>query len=340
MSLDHSTRDRSSCHSSATLPEAATWRHDVRDLDLDTFVSAQLEWKLTCDQISKGRFTGSVQHVGLPGVRLILETSTRTVRSRGQTSASGIGFALGLSNFGLGHFHGQPLDCESILIGRGDDFDLTTPEDCMLIAIVVHQELMSEIWQQIYQRPWSAWLNQKVVVQARPGAADRVRAVHLAILRRIAEDASLLQDSGAVLQLRDAILMDWLQAIPELVDTAGLRTIDSRRHLVDRACQVALCRPDQPPTLLAVCRAIGATPRKLEYCFRDVLGTTPSKYLRAVRLNGVRRELKQASESSVAVHDIAARWGFWHMGAFSADYKQQFGELPSTTKQTRCAPPR
>jgi AraC-like DNA-binding protein len=29
--------------------------------------------------------------------------------------------------------------------------------------------------------------------------------------------------------------------------------------------------------------------------------------------------------------DAAARWGFWHLGQFSRDYKGQFGELPSQT---------
>ncbi|GHU15365.1 hypothetical protein AGMMS50225_28560 [Betaproteobacteria bacterium] len=31
------------------------------------------------------------------------------------------------------------------------------------------------------------------------------------------------------------------------------------------------------------------------------------------------------------VGDIAARWGFWHLSHFAADYKEMFGELPSDT---------
>ena len=36
---------------------------------------------------------------------------------------------------------------------------------------------------------------------------------------------------------------------------------------------------------------------------------------------------------AATVQGVAARWGFWHMGAFSADYKRQFGELPSATRR-------
>jgi len=31
------------------------------------------------------------------------------------------------------------------------------------------------------------------------------------------------------------------------------------------------------------------------------------------------------------VQDIAVRWGFWHPSELSAEYKRQFGELPSQT---------
>jgi AraC family ethanolamine operon transcriptional activator len=56
---------------------------------------------------------------------------------------------------------------------------------------------------------------------------------------------------------------------------------------------------------------------------------SPVTYLRALRLNGVRRELKRGGDEAVA--DRAARWGFWHQSRFAADYKHLFGELPSET---------
>ena len=77
---------------------------------------------------------------------------------------------------------------------------------------------------------------------------------------------------------------------------------------------------------------MGASRRKLNYCFQEVLGTTPVAYMRAIRLNGVRRELLAADEGG-RVYDIAVRWGFWHFSQFSVDYKRQFGELPSRTLQ-------
>ena len=75
---------------------------------------------------------------------------------------------------------------------------------------------------------------------------------------------------------------------------------------------------------------MGTSRRKLNYCFQDVLGTTPVKYLRSLRLNGARRALRQAAPG-VTIQDIASHWGFWHLSQFAQDYKKLFGELPSAT---------
>jgi AraC family transcriptional regulator, ethanolamine operon transcriptional activator len=53
-------------------------------------------------------------------------------------------------------------------------------------------------------------------------------------------------------------------------------------------------------------------------------------YLRVMRLNRVRRELQTHRRDSIG--DVAARWGFWHLSRFAADYSRLFGELPSATR--------
>lgn len=62
-------------------------------------------------------------------------------------------------------------------------------------------------------------------------------------------------------------------------------------------------------SMLKICPRIDASPRKLNYCFQDVLGISPAKYLRAVRLNSARRDLKNPDGPNTGVQDVAARWG-------------------------------
>jgi AraC family ethanolamine operon transcriptional activator len=102
-----------------------------------------------------------------------------------------------------------------------------------------------------------------------------------------------------------------------------------RLSLVRRAEAFVHAHEAGAPTVAELCQATGACRRTLQAAFVDVLGIGPSRYLRALRLNRVRADLKRDGAS---VSEVAVRWGFWHLGRFSADYRAMFGELPSQTR--------
>lgn len=308
------------------LPGAWVWC--ARSDDVDAHAAAQPNWQQRYEQLSAGTFSGELRHVQLPGLRLVLEESARALRQRGDLGQGSYGFAMALRPSAPAIFNGQRAEHDTIMVGRGDELDLCTPDDYALIAAVVDRELLAPLWERMYQKPLARWLESQLVVPARPAAADVLRALHLEAMARVQAAESPLHGATALLQLRDAILIEWIETMPETVDTSELPTAAARKRIVDRACELMLATPDEPLSMLEVCRRIGASRRKLNYCFQDVLGSSPVKYLRAVRLNGVRRELRSGTS---AVQDVAARWGFWHLGQFSLDYKRQFGELPSTT---------
>lgn len=297
--------------------------------DADAMSALQPDWALQYDQLARGSFFGSVQQARLPQVHLAAETLSKAVRQRGRTQPGAIGFALGLSARGPSFFHGQRLDSGFLMIGRGDELDLTTPDDFHLIGMLVDEPLLADIWPRLYQQARPAWLGQRLVLPIPRESAWLLRARHLGVLEGAVPDT----DGRAAACLRDAILLEWLRILPTHAEPADLPAIDARRKLVERACEFVLAAGDEPPTMLGVCRAVGASPRKLEYCFRGVLGTSPSRYLRTMRLNAVRRELRVGGDLPRTIQDIAARWGFWHMSAFAAAYRRQFGELPSRTRQ-------
>ena len=95
--------------------------------------------------------------------------------------------------------------------------------------------------------------------------------------------------------------------------------------------------PDGPPSVRDLCRTIGVSERTLQYAFVAHFGVTPASYLKAVRLNGARREFRRSDPLDAKISEIAGRWGFWHMGQFAADYRKQFGELPSQTLSNSAA---
>lgn len=76
--------------------------------------------------------------------------------------------------------------------------------------------------------------------------------------------------------------------------------------------------------------AAGIPGRTLLQHFRDFKGTSPMRYLRAARYQKVREELCRA-EPEESITEIAAKWGFSHLGRFSVEYRRRFGESPSAT---------
>jgi AraC family ethanolamine operon transcriptional activator len=85
-----------------------------------------------------------------------------------------------------------------------------------------------------------------------------------------------------------------------------------------------------PSTVSEFCRQAGVSAPSLYRGFMERFGIGPKRYLHIRRLEGVRRELRSAPPE-VRIVDVANGWGFWHMGRFAADYRKQFGELPSQT---------
>jgi len=308
-----------------------TWTCRVMTDDVDAHAGAQPEWQQRYEQLSGGPFKGLVHHVQLPGLRLAREDSDRALHQRGNLGQGAYGLAMPLSASGPAIFNGQRVDIaqgDAIMVGRGDELDLITPARFSLIAVVVDAGLLNPLWERLYGRPPGRWLEAQLVVSARPAAAEAVRALHVQAMAALADGDSPVHDATALLQLRDALLMEWIEALPERVSTDELPGVLQRRRLVDRACELMLAHADEPLSMLEVCRHVGASRRRLETCFQDVLGSSPARYLRAVRLNGVRRELRAGAAT---VQAAAARWGFFHLGQFARDYKAQFGELPSLT---------
>jgi AraC family ethanolamine operon transcriptional activator len=84
-------------------------------------------------------------------------------------------------------------------------------------------------------------------------------------------------------------------------------------------------------SLPRLCDASRVSARTLEYGFREFFGVSPLAYVRFERLGQVHRELHGARRTEVSVTEAAMRWGFWHLGQFSRDYRSLFGECPSAT---------
>jgi AraC-like DNA-binding protein len=89
-------------------------------------------------------------------------------------------------------------------------------------------------------------------------------------------------------------------------------------------------RVDEPIRLDTLAAVAGVRPRTLEAHFRRYLGTTPLGWVRRMRLARARQQLLAAGDAK-SVSGVAVANGFTELGRFAAQYRRQFGELPSQT---------
>jgi len=79
-----------------------------------------------------------------------------------------------------------------------------------------------------------------------------------------------------------------------------------------------------------VAARVGVSLRSLEAGFREWRQSTPTQYLRKIRLEAARGELLAPSDST-SVTSVALGNGFFHLARFSAYYRVAFGETPGQT---------
>lgn len=115
----------------------------------------------------------------------------------------------------------------------------------------------------------------------------------------------------------------YLDAISRVRDGAAVQTVRRAVAFIDD-------NADRPITIDDVAAAAHISTRGLQYAFWRSLETTPTEYLRRVRLDGAHRDLRRgASRDTVAT--IARRWGFGNASRFAALYTRTYGRSPRST---------
>lgn len=85
-------------------------------------------------------------------------------------------------------------------------------------------------------------------------------------------------------------------------------------------------------TVADVAAAVQLSPRSLQKRFQAEIGQSPGTFLRAVRLEGVRRDLQEASGAPDrrTIAEIAERWQFSNAGRMAAAFRAAYGIAPSS----------
>jgi AraC-like DNA-binding protein len=166
-----------------------------------------------------------------------------------------------------------------------------------------------------------------------PAAGARWRATVDQISSMLPADATVEQQEAAACLLGHTLLHTFPNNVVVRATLPGVDhdVADDSPSTVRRAARIIETHASEELTPGDLARECNVTPRALQYAFRKHLGCTPQDYLRRVRLDLVRRSLRDGT--SLSVSDAAAAQGFFNPGRFASDYRQVFDENPRETRE-------
>ncbi|WP_085918397.1 helix-turn-helix domain-containing protein [Halomonas sp. CSM-2] len=291
--------------------------------DADEHANNLTRWQQQYDQLSPGRFYGRLDEIELTGMQVFKEHTGQALRQDCCVWPNSLWIGIPPLTQGS-RINGQALNVDEVMCRPGGhDFELVTPDAFDIYGLVVDLPTLNaaaaqqgikldERWQQVPRRHVAhdtlsavTFLLEKLVVNPKGTIAERLH--------------------------RDIFLMALLELLQaEKPCQEAPPSYAHRKEVVDRVKRYVDEHLEGPVTMEALCELTHVSRRTLQYSFTTILGISPLQFLRLTRLNRVRRALRAAAPDQ-SVTEIATYWGFWHLGQFAHDYKQQFGECPSQT---------
>ena len=152
----------------------------------------------------------------------------------------------------------------------------------------------------------------------------------LAKLRNAITGALAIEDEQ-LLNFHETHIADVTQSILSSDDPAP--RVDryhrrQKRKSLARSLEFIEAHLTTPVRMGQICSYAGVSQSTLERLFQREYQQTPSSFVRARRLDAVRRDLGSGLETGT-IAEVAMKHGFTHMGRFSSAYRKQFGHLPS-----------
>ena len=309
----------------------------VQAPDADEHASNLTGWKQHYDQVTSGPFHGSLTELHLPKMQVFLEQTSQAVRQSCCVWPDAFWFGVpGGFNFAGEHsktnarINGSLGKADTVMVRPGNcEFELLTPANYAIYGIVIKRDsLMATASQMDCHIDWAQLERTELLnVTESSRLACKQTLAHLTLPNH-ADNEGPLTDSAACAE--QAMMMALLSMLDvSRVDAVVSNSFVRRRRIVAQAREYVLAYRDRNVTVPELCESLHVSRRTLQYCFEDVAGINPVQYLRIIRLNGARRELRELCPDSRTVRDVAADWGFWHFSQFSSDYRKLFGQSPS-----------
>jgi AraC family transcriptional regulator, ethanolamine operon transcriptional activator len=300
---------------------------------------AAQDWlPIEINQISYGQFAGEIREIQSDDVSVCFESQSRKVHKCGiiEDDSCTISFLRHLSDVDgkVGFSEYTALESTLFFLPSGVEFDLALNSGCDTVYFRLDQSLLLEKARAMNPALWENDPKQLLSLDKLDRKPLEKFSEHLFNSPLFQPNTETFhEDSQLGPSIMDNVLMTLHSASLDRGFQPDLRARRRARGVVMLVIEYiqAEIKQQKCPNIVDICYHTKISERIIQYSFMKILGLSPITYLRCLRLNGAWKQLAHPIDENISVTNIATQWHFWHLGRFSNNYLQMFGELPSET---------
>ncbi len=213
-----------------------------------------------------------------------------------------------------------------VVLPSGSGIEIMATDLCGCDAIAVPEARFIEITEALCPTPKSVRPEKTTVVE---GNTAQLHAQRKAVLDMVAvsdADPHVERISNLL-----ATMIGWMGHYSNRWRPEGLTVNGARTRVAKQAREFIEAYYRNVVLMEDLCRVTGVGIRTLQRCFREYFDLTVTEYVKILRLDKAHRELATANPKQETVSAIAMQTGFTHLGRFSVEFREHFGESPFKT---------
>ena len=305
---------------------------DVEFDDYEQFNTALRDWYIDFHQLDGGTFYSRVRQVILPEIQVGHTKLDSHLDQKGDSPDDMWSFVILGKESSMFNFNHQMTQSTSTMLiySPGHEVNAVSTTGFEVYVLSVERTHLNKIATALGLNKIEKKLSKIDRVELYEDQANRLREQ----LQNILTSVSKMENKVSTAQEREIFLnllpTQFFKALHQHMDCAPLKVFKSKHLSYMEARAYIHTNLHQPLTIDEIAKKFDILERTLRNHFQEELGISPKQYLSTIRLQKVRRELKNKKEK-VNIEGVARKFGFTHMGQFSKRYKDFFGELPSET---------
>jgi len=291
--------------------------------DFDFFKKAVNDWDLDFNIISKGDFNAGFHIFSSEDFLLSRETLQGTIEHRG---FSPIGYRTIVIPINYGNeltWYQKRLPGKELLIfPKNPVIDVTTYNGLDIFLLSIKEDILFKTISE---------LDYNNCKNAFDGEVKEIPVSH-----EFTEDFFSISDKFMHTKYTDnteqlsqikkiaLLLLDYIENNTHNT----IETPNDKQHLsINKAVEIIHDEDGELAPVQELCKLVGVSEKTLYNAFKKRFNVSPNEYIKAIRLNKVKKELFTNEGSNIST--LAGKYHFWHMGQFAKDFKNHFGLLPS-----------